>query len=305
VGRVSRRIKVGGNKVGQKTALVTGACGFIGENLVKKLEESEMNVLKVDKKLNPDFDVANFEFPKLFVNKKINYVFHFGSPCSVLQFNENPVYCIENTLSGFKNIITLTKRAQAKLIYPSSGNVYGRLNPPHKEDMEPEPTNLYGVAKVEAENMVKLSGIDAVGLRIFTGYGFREEKKGNLASVVCLFLLDMMKGKPPIIWGDGEQERDCIFIEDIVKSAINAAEFEVPEIINVGSGVRVTYNRIVETINEVLETNIEPVYEEKPQNFVDKAVADIWLMRKNLKVEPIKLEEGLKKFVEYLEGKRK
>jgi UDP-glucose 4-epimerase len=166
---------------------------------------------------------------------------------------------MENTLHGF-NIITLAKRTQAKLIYPSSGNVYGKLNPPHREDMEPEPINLYGVAKVQAENMVKHSGIDAVGLRIFTGYGYGEERKGNLASVVCLFLLDMMKGKPPVIWGDGKQERDCIFIDDIIKSVINAAKFEVPEIINVGSGVKVTYNRIIEAINEVLGTNIEPIF---------------------------------------------
>lgn len=284
----------------RKTALVTGACGFIGGNLVRKLEELGMTVLKVDKKLSSNFDVAGSEFHRLFVNKRINYIFHFGSPCSVLQFNENPVYCMENTLSGFKNIIMLAKCTQAKLIYPSSGNVYGRLNPPHKENMEPKPTNLYGVAKVEAENMVKLSGIDAVGLRIFTGYGFEEEKKGNLASVVCLFLLDMMNGKPPIIWGDGEQERDCIFIDDIVKSVINAAKLTVPETINIGSGVTVTYNKIVETINEVLDTNIEPIYKEKPQNFVDRAVADIGLMRKNLKVKPIGLKEGLKKFVGYL-----
>lgn len=286
----------------RKTALVTGACGFIGVNLTRKLEESGFIALKVDKVLSPSFDVANVGFPDLFANKRIDFVFHFGAPCSVLQFNANPVDCVGNTLSGFKNIITLTKRAKAKLVYPSSGNVYGRLNPPHKEDMEPEPTNLYGVAKVQAENMVKLSGINAVGLRIFTGYGFGEEKKGNLASVVCLFLLDMIEGKPPVIWGDGEQERDCIFIDDIVKSVINAAKFEVPGIINLGSGVKVTYNGIVETINEVLKKNIEPIYKEKPRNFVDKAVADNGLMREYLKIEPIRLEEGLKKFVGYLKG---
>lgn len=123
----------------------------------------------------------------------------------------------------------------------------------------------------------------------------RGREKGNLASVVCLFLLDMIKGKPPVIWGDGEQERDCVFIDDIVKSAINAARFEVPEIINVGSGVKVTYNRIVEAINEVLGKNIKPIYKEKPPNYVDRAVADIELMRKYLKVESTPLEDGLKK----------
>ncbi len=286
-----------------KTALVTGACGFIAWHLVRKLKDLKMNILEVDQKLSPDFDVANFGFPELFANKKIDYVFHFGSPCSVLQFNVDPVYCMENTLSGFANIIEVTKRAQAKLIYPSSGNIYGRLNPPHKEEMKPEPTNLYGVAKVQAENMVKLSGVNAVGLRIFTGYGFREERKGNLASVLCLFLLDMIKGKPPIIWGDGEQERDCIFIEDIVESAMNAAKFEVPDIINIGSGVKVTYNKLVEAINEVLEQNIKPIYKEKPKNFVDRAVADVGLMRKYLKVEPTKLKVGLKKFAQYLKEK--
>ena len=286
-----------------KNAIVTGSSGFIGSYLTKKLEELDINVLKVDKKTSSEYDVANFDFPTLFTNKKIDYIFHFGSPCSVLQYNKDSVYCIGNTLTGFKNIIKIAKKTKAKLVYPSSGNVYGKQNPPHREDIEPKPTNLYGITKVQAENMVTLSEIDAVGLRIFTGYGFGEEKKGNLMSVVCLFLLDMLKGKSPVIWGNGEQERDCVFIDDIVKSAINAAKFDVPEIINIGSGSKVTYNRIIESINEVLEKNVKPIYAEKPQNFVDKAVADIGLMRKYLKVEPIKLEEGLNKFVEYLKNK--
>ena len=148
--------------------------------------------------------------------------------------------------------------------------------------------------------MVKLSGIDAVGLRIFTGYGNGEEKKGNLSSVVCLFLLEMMEGIQPVIWGDGEQERDCVFIDDIVISAINAMASSLPEIVNIGSGTTVTYNTIVETINEVLNTMIEPIYKDKPQNFVDKAAADISLMRKYLNPNPIPLNQGIKQFVQYL-----
>lgn len=283
-----------------KNALVIGSCGFIGGHVTSKLKEMGMTVLEADLKLDSKFDVASTRFSELFEKDQIDYVFHFGSPCSVLQFNEDPVGCMGGTLSGFKNVITLTRHAKAKLVYPSSGNVYGRLNPPHKEDMEPQPTNLYGVAKVEAENMVKLSGVNAVGLRIFTGYGNGEEKKSNLSSVVCQFLLDMMEGKPPVIWGDGKQERDCVFIDDIVNSAINAACYEVPEIINIGSGVTVTYNQIVETINKVLKSNIEPVYKEKPKNFVDRAAANVDLMQKYLTPHPIGLEDGLKKYVSYL-----
>lgn len=285
-----------------KTALVTGSCGFIGQNLVKELKKQGAFILEVDKKISPIFDVARHQFCERLANEKIDYIFHFGSPCSVLQYNKNPVYCMENTLSGFKNIITLARHTRAKLVYPSSGNIYGRLNPPHKECMEPEPTNLYGVAKLEAENMVKLSGINAVGLRIFTGYGYKEEKKGSLASVVCLFLSDMLKGRRPIIWGDGEQLRDCVFIDDIIRSAICAAENQVPNILNVGSSFGVTYNHIIGTINGVLGTDISPTYKQKPQNFVDKAVSDNSLMKKYFGFNPVRLEDGLRKFAEYLKG---
>jgi UDP-glucose 4-epimerase len=290
-----------GTMLTEKVALVIGACGFIGSNLVANLPEFKITALKADLKMDSKFDVSTPTFLDNYKNQKIDYIFHFGSACSVLQYNKDPVYCVENTLSGFRNVILLAKQKGAKLVYPSSGNVYGRLNPPHRENMWPKPTNLYGVAKLEAENMVKLSGIDAVGLRIFTGYGFGEEAKGELASVVCHFLLGMMKGQSPVIWGDGKQERDCVFITDVVNAAIGAAMNNVPDILNIGSGYTITYNEIIENINEVLGTNIEPKYIEKPQNFVDKAVADITLMRKYLNVKPLSLKQGLEKYKLYLE----
>ncbi len=285
--------------------MVTGCLGFIGSHLVDKLKSLDYEVLEVDENFNiqkPGVDYWNVEwkgFVERYVDKGLDYIFHFGSPCSILQFQENLEYCVQNSIRGFQNVLKLAEYSQAKLIFPSSGNIYGGcLVPPYHEDMSPAPVNIYGVCKFLCETMSRSNTkVDSVGLRIFTGYGKGEEKKGKLASVVYHFLSDINAGKSPVIWGDGEQRRDCIFVDDIVDVAVKCMTVKTPPVVNIATGKDLSYNEIVEKINKVLGTDIKPTYVKKPANYVDNAVADVSLMRKTFGLQPMSLEEGLRKWI--------
>jgi len=292
--------------VARNNCLVIGSKGFIGSAIKTRLESLEYNVLDLDMREDlekPEFyDVEYTSSIVRFLDANIDYIFHFGSPCSVLQFNENPNKMVQNTILGFQNVLKLARLSKAKLIYPSSGNIYGELPTPHSEIAVVKPNNLYGTCKNICEHMAQNENkVVSCGLRIFTGYGPGEEKKGKLASVVYHFLNDMMNDKKPVIWGDGSQERDCVYIDDVVDAAVKAMKTKYSSVCNVGTGITYTYNDIIGEINSVLNKNIEPIYIKKPKNYVDRAVADVTWMRHFLGIRPICLYRGLQKFKEYLE----
>jgi len=288
-------------------ALVTGSDGFIGSHLVKRLDELGLDLVCVDKAPKTDrslkMDVASKEFLNYFRDQKFDYVFHLGSPCSILQFNENPRYCIVNTMMGFENALKLAEKTNAKLVYPSSGNVYGSQKLLCREIDAPFPVNMYGYSKLICESIAQYSSVDTLGLRIFCGYGCGEEMKRCLGSVVYLFLKNMMNGKNPVIWGDGYQMRDFIYIDDIIEGIIGAINITGIKVLNLASGTSVTYNELVKVINRVLGTEIQPMYVEKPLGYVDKTFADISLMRSTLKLSLTSLEGGIKLFSEYLRAR--
>lgn len=284
--------------------LVTGSDGFIGSNLVKKLNKLNYDIVCVDK--NPKhedtlrLDVSTEKFNEHFTNNIFDYVFHFGSPCSIIQFKDNPTYYENNTYEGFRNIIKLVKKSGAKLIYPSTGNVYGSINKPHCETDQLKPINIYGMCKLWSEYLVTTNKVNSIGLRIYCGYGNGEEAKGSLASVLCKFMKNMRMGISPIIWGNGFQTRDFIHVDDIVKGIIKSMSLKDSHIINLASGTSINYNNLVKLINKTIGTDIIPKYAKKPDNYVVLTIANIDLMKKLLKFKAISLEKGIQKFYEYL-----
>ena len=290
-----------------KKILVTGSDGFIGSHLVRELERTGSEIICVDKapkqKDTLRMNVASKRFVKYFKKKDFDYIYHFGSPCSVLLFNKNPEKCLDNTLSGFRNIISIIKDKDTKLIYPSSGNVYGSKSTPHSELDQTKPCNLYGIGKAWCEYVVQVSKVNAIGLRIFCAYGDGEEMKGYLSSVLCQFLKDVMNRRSPLIWGDGSQTRDFIYIDDLIEGILGSAMLEGFPFMNLGSGVSTDYNDLVKIINKVLGSDIAPQYIERPKNYVLKTFADTHLMRLTLGLIPRSLEDGISRFVEYMDLK--
>jgi nucleoside-diphosphate-sugar epimerase len=306
--------------------IITGANGFIGWNLVKRVADISDEIIAIDNfeyvkedyvsKLKKDFsnlnliigDVSQREVWEKLQNRKIDYIFHFGSPSSIILFNKDPEKCVHQTIfSLFFAFKYGIKMGVSKIVFPSSGNVYGRnlSESPLQEEIQPLARNLYASSKLACEQIAWANRdfIDFVGLRITAGYGPGEERKGEFASVIYLFLKDIMNDIPPTIFGNGEQKRDFIFIDDVITSIVNAARSDYTGIINVGSGTSISFNEVVKIINDVLDKDITPNYIPKPENYVENIRVDVSKMKKILNVDPINLEKGVKKFVNYLQSK--
>jgi UDP-glucose 4-epimerase len=293
-----------------KKALVTGGAGFIGLNLVRGLCTSGCQVTVLD-----DFSAAprsnlsglpvqiiegsvNDEstFKKL---PEIDYVFHLASPSSVILYRKEPQKCYHTTTISWINVLRFAReRGIKKVVYPSSGSVYGRASPPQKETTIPRPTNLYAVAKLSCEQMVEATENPPpiTMLRIFAGYGPGEAHKGEIASPVGLFLKSISTNERPVIYGDGSQSRDFIYIDDVVKIMMRAAETSATGVVNAGTGQTHTFNDVVKMLNKRLNKNIQPEYINKPMNYLEQTLADTSLMKNMFGVSPISLQEGIDKY---------
>lgn len=294
-----------------KQVLVIGGAGFLGSQLVRRLLEKNADVTVFDnfstgkreyipsecRLIEGDISAKN----PLDSVHDIDYVFHFGSPASIILFNKNPEICAYTTLNGFINVLEWSKQNSIeKVVYPSSGSVYGNTPLPQHEDMEPKPANLYGVYKLICERIAKSYSetVPSSGLRIFAGYGPSEDHKGGFASVVTLFLNSIIKSKQPIVYGDGTQSRDFVYIEDIIQAVLTVAENDIKgSVVNVGSGKAYQFNDIISIINNLLGKDTKPIYINKPVNYLENTQADITRMKNLLHIYPLDLKDGLKNYL--------
>lgn len=308
-----------------KKILVTGISGFIGSNLGKELLKRGADIYAIDNFSYIDSDLAKRKLSELLkhvnliegdvsddktwdkVPRDIEYIFHFGAPSSVTLFKRNPGKCYRETVFGLWNVLEFARAfGVKKVIYPSSGSNYAGNEMPHKESIPVKPKNLYAAAKVACEGLASSYSdfVKSVGLRIFGGYGPGEEWKRDFGSVLYLFIRDYMNGKSPEIWGDGSQTRDFIYVEDIVKAIIKAAEIDYTGVINVGTGKSISFKRLLEVVKQETGKDFEPTFIPKEKNYVENLEADITLMKNLLGIEPIRSEEGIKKFVSYFKNGR-
>lgn len=239
---------------------VLGRNGFIGGALAKRLQENGHTVFGYPR---PDIDV----------------LFYFASPSSDILFKHNLDYSFDETINGFISVVRYCRDNNIKLVYPSSATVYHR-------------GNAYARTKAILEEISHIYGIGDLGLRIFAGYGIGEEHKGEYASIIYQFCRQMKKGIRPIIFGDGEQVRDFIYIDDIIDTILD--NHHLTGIIDIGSGISTSFNDVVKIINEELKTDIEPVYIDKPRQYIDKTKC---MNPAGIKVS---LREGIKKICESL-----
>ncbi|OWP54423.1 MAG: hypothetical protein B2I18_03900 [Cuniculiplasma sp. C_DKE] len=290
---------------------MTGGLGFIASNVYKKIADHNEVIIfdRIQSKRQSDRednfvlgDVSNFnDLDKIKGN--VDVILHFGSYPSIISYQTGMIEKAVESFKGFLNVLEFGKKKNIeKLIYPSSGTVYGGISNNSSSMLTPK--NIYGEMKLIHESLANYykDSFKSIGLRIFMGYGPGEEIKGNIASPVYLFLSKMMKGESPIVWGKGDQSRDLIYIDDIVdlisiliKNDINLSH------IDIGSGVSTTFNEIISIINDVLSTEIEPEYVKKPENYLDVTKANPTDFLRILGKELTNPRKGFEMFRDYLE----
>ncbi len=274
-----------------KHCIVTGGSGFIGQNLVNALIREGAIVHVIDNfsyggsriHIHPDAQVytGNVMYEESFnqlPDQEYAYLFHFAGPSSVIFFNKTPRYCIYETVLGLVRAMDYCSKRSIKLIFPSSGSVYAGIEPPHAEHskLNTDAINTYAETKYYLEQVqhVYRFKCDSLALRIFAGYGEQEGHKGEAASVVYSFCKAMREGKSPVIFGDGTQTRDFIYSADLVDAIMALAETCNEKVINIGTGASISFQDLVQNINESMGTSIEPTYVAKPTAYLEKTQAD-------------------------------
>ena len=302
--------------------LVTGGAGFVGSNIVESLVEEKHEVVVLDKFVLGS--IKNLETVKDKVtivtgditNKKnvfdasngCDIIFNEAAASSSPMFKEDLAGSVKINVEGFVNILDAARKNDAKVIYASTSSIYGDNPSPLTEDQKITPPNFYAATKFTNEHLARIYtseyGITTTGFRYMSVYGPHEKAKNNFANLVSQFLWDMKKGIAPIIYGDGKQTRDFIFVKDIVKANLLAMNLKGSntEIINAGTGRATNMNELIDLLNTTLNTKITAKYIKNPvKNYIPTQLASTKKAKKVLGFEAkVTLEDGIKILNEHL-----
>jgi Nucleoside-diphosphate-sugar epimerases len=305
------------------TGLVTGVAGFIGSNLTTELLDRGYTVRGIDnfetgrksniKSLNDndeftfhEGDIRDTDLLAELVDD-VDLLFHQAAVPSVPRSVEDPVTSTDANCTGTATVLDAARRANVETaVVASSSSVYGSSETlPKVETMTASPESPYALSKHYTEKLAMqfsdLYEIQTVALRYFNIFGPRQDPSGEYAAVIPKFINLIQKDERPVIYGDGEQSRDFTYIDNAVEANIRAAEGDVTgEIFNVGCGGRVTINELVERLNDILETDIRPIYDPPRAGDVRHSHADISKATELLEYNPrISFEAGLERTVDY------
>lgn len=274
---------------------ITGGAGFIGANLAKELAADNSVIiidnLSVGKKENvTDLLGENVEFvegsigdlsllKRLFRN--VDFVFHQAAISSVPKSIENPLATNETNVTGTLNVLLAARDSGVKkVIYASSTAVYGDTPTlPQREEMMPNPQSPYATTKLVGEYYCQafqgVYGLPTVSLRYFNVYGPKQDPNADYAAVIPRFIKRVSEGKPPIIFGDGEQTRDFVFVSDVVRANILAAEGDVTGVFNIGQGRRVTISELARLIIHIMKKDVGIIHQRARVGDIRHSLADI------------------------------
>ena len=305
--------------------LVTGGAGFIGSNIVEALVNQGGSVRVLDNcatgKLSNlegiinriEFihgDVRNLSVVREAV-RDIDYVLHQAALPSVARSVDNPIATNEVNVTGTLNVLVAARDAKVeRVVYASSSSVYGNSPVlPKREEMPANPISPYAISKYAGEQYCKvfytLYGLETIALRYFNVFGPRQSPSSQYAAAIPIFIKAFLEGKPPTIFGDGEQSRDFTFVENVVSANLLAchAEGAAGEMFNIACGKRTTVNDLARAIKNLLGSSVEPVYSKARKGDVRHSLADITKARRILGYEPkVDFEAGLQQTIEWMKS---
>jgi UDP-glucose 4-epimerase len=246
----------------KKVVLVTGGCGFIGSHVVDRLIEDGYAVVVLDdlstgymNNLSPDAilyqgDASDEYFVnKIFEQHKFDYVIHEATTINTNALHEIPLHDLKSSVNSTIVLAeSCVKHNVKNFIFASSVAVYGRPESlPAAENSPIDPIYSYGIAKYTAESYLKYFftyyGLNYQILRYANVFGPRQPIYGEVG-VIAIYTDRLIKGKELIIFGDGEHQRDYIYVADVVEFTVKSMQFDVPSVYNVGRGIPVSVNEV-------------------------------------------------------------
>ncbi|MDD5542305.1 MAG: SDR family oxidoreductase [Acidobacteriia bacterium] len=305
-----------------KTFCVTGGAGFIGSNLVASLVEQGHRVRVVDDlstgyKENLSALAGSIDFhpidicetePLREIFSGVDVVFHEAAIPSVQKSILNPQRSNHANIDGTLSVLVAARDVKVRrVVLAMSSSVYGE-NPtlPKNESMPPRPISPYGVMKMVgewyAQLFTRLYGLETLALRYFNVFGPHQDPTSEYSGVLSKFITAMLEGRPPVIFGDGEQSRDFTFVDNVVSANLLAAEATrgIGEVMNIGTGRRFSLKEVVRLLNRIVGTSIQPRYDPPRLGDIQHSLADIGRAREWLGYTPqVDFETGLQRTVEW------
>jgi UDP-glucose 4-epimerase len=299
--------------------VVTGGAGFIGSYLVEALLADGYRVRIVDNLSTGhrenlasveglfdwlEGDVADFEVCRQAV-EEADYVFHQAAIPSVPRSLREPLQSHASGPTATLNMLEASRQAGVKrFLFAASSSAYGETEElPKHEAIYPQPLSPYAAGKLAGESYVSVyassMGLDGVSLRYFNVFGPRQDPSSPYSGVISLFARAMSAGRRPIIYGDGQQTRDCTYVDNVVAANLAALRSERPlsgAVLNVGTGQRISLLDLVAAINDVLGTRLEPEFHAAREGDVRHSQASLDRIREVLGYRTVvDFEEGLRR----------
>lgn len=304
------------------TYLVTGGAGFIGSNIVEHLVSIGESVRILD-----NFSTGRRQNISAFADKVevfegstldaatvaratngADYVLHQAALPSVQRSVENPLLSNDMNVTGTVTLLDACRKAGVKrVVYAASSSAYGDQPVPVKtEKLLPMPKSPYAVTKLTGEYYLKAFydcyGLETVSLRYFNVFGPRQDPNSEYSAVIPLFVTKCLRGESPTIYGDGKQSRDFTFVQNNVLANVLASKAEgaAGNVMNVACGFSYTLLDLLAAINQILGTNIDPIFSPARKGDVKHSLADISLAKQLIGYDvAVDFHEGLRRTVEW------
>jgi nucleoside-diphosphate-sugar epimerase len=304
--------------------LITGGAGFIGSHLVERLvrDGAEVTVLD-DLSTGRRENVRGVRHGIRFIRgnaarleacrramQGVDYVLHHAAVTSVPHSTRNPLAAHHANVTATLNILLAAQDAKVRrVVYAASTAAYGDATElPNHEALLPRPLSTYAASKLSGEAYCqafwRTHGLETVALRYFNIFGPRQNLDSQYGAVIPLFVAAALRGKPPVIFGDGAQTRDFTFVANVVEANLLAchapAERAVGQVFNIGCGTATSIRALWSEIADLVGIDLEPRHEAPRSGDVRHSLASITRAREELGYEPIvSLREGLRQTVAY------
>jgi len=304
--------------------IVTGGAGFIGSFIVEALAGSHEVVVIDNFSSGKSENMSGFPENVRYIRGSITNlslltdafkgaegVFHLAAIASVARSVDDPLATHETNLTGTLNVLLAARNCGVrKVVFSSSSAVYGdEQTLPKRENMPPAPLSPYAVSKLAGEYYCtvfsELFGVKTVSLRYFNVFGPRQDPHSEYAAVIPKFITRLIDDQPPLIFGDGMQTRDFVYIKDVVQANLLAMQSPVTGTFNIGSGQKIDLNTLAGTLAEIMKVNLHPIHEKSRMGDIRDSVSDVSAAKNAFGFQNrYSLDEGLRETITWFRHKK-